>query len=177
MKVIQSCLTLWDPMSYTVHGIRQARILEWVAFPISRGSSHNPRLKPGLLHCGQILYQLSHKGSSRILKWIDYPFSSGSSRPRNRTRFSCVAGGFFTNWAIREALMLWRRAWQPPPVFLPGDSPRTEEPGGLLSLGSQALWQKVKTRREHLHFNFQAIGLIQTHTFHHRSPMDPHGPI
>ena len=32
-------LTLCDPMDYTVHGILQARILEWVAFPFSRGSS------------------------------------------------------------------------------------------------------------------------------------------
>ena len=39
VKVAQSCLTLCDPMDYTVHGILQARILEWVAFPISRGSS------------------------------------------------------------------------------------------------------------------------------------------
>ena len=39
MKVIQSCLTLWDPMDCTVHGILQARILEWVAFPFSRGTS------------------------------------------------------------------------------------------------------------------------------------------
>ena len=39
MKVAQSCLTLWDLMAYTVHGILQARILEWVAFPFSRGSS------------------------------------------------------------------------------------------------------------------------------------------
>ena len=31
----------------------------------------------------------------------------------------------------------WRKAWQPPPVFLPGESPWTEEPGGLLSMGSQ----------------------------------------
>ena len=31
--------TLWDPMDYTVHGILQARKLEWVAFPFSRGSS------------------------------------------------------------------------------------------------------------------------------------------
>jgi len=34
---------------------------------------------PGLPHCRQILYQLSHKGSPRILEWIAYPFSSGSS--------------------------------------------------------------------------------------------------
>ena len=38
MKVSLSCPTLCDPIDYTVHGILQARILEWVAFP-SRGSS------------------------------------------------------------------------------------------------------------------------------------------
>ena len=52
---------------------------------------------PGLQYCRQILYQLSHKGSPRILKWVAYPFSSRSSRPRNGTRVSCIAGGFFTN--------------------------------------------------------------------------------
>ena len=39
VKVAQSCPTLWDPMEYTVHGILQAKILEWVVFPFSRGSS------------------------------------------------------------------------------------------------------------------------------------------
>ena len=39
VKVTQSCPTLWDPVDYTVHGILQARILEWIAFPFSRGSS------------------------------------------------------------------------------------------------------------------------------------------
>ena len=57
----------------------------------------------GLLHCGQILYQLSPKGSPGILEWVAYPFSSRSSWPRNRTRVSCITGRFFTNWAIREA--------------------------------------------------------------------------
>ena len=57
---------------------------------------------PGLLHCRQILYQLSHKGSPRILEWVAYSFSKWSSWPRNRTRVSCIAVGFFTNWAIRE---------------------------------------------------------------------------
>ena len=42
--VTQSCLTLCDPMDYSspgssVHGISQARILEWVAISFSRGSS------------------------------------------------------------------------------------------------------------------------------------------
>ena len=35
VKVAQSCPTLCDPMDYTVHGILQARILEWVAVPFS----------------------------------------------------------------------------------------------------------------------------------------------
>jgi len=39
MKVAQLCLTLCDPMDYTVHGVLQARILEWVAILFSRGSS------------------------------------------------------------------------------------------------------------------------------------------
>ena len=39
MKVVQLCPTLCDPMDYAAHGTLQARILEWVAFPFSRGSS------------------------------------------------------------------------------------------------------------------------------------------
>ena len=39
VKVTQLCLTLCDPKDYTVHGILQARILEWVAFSFSRASS------------------------------------------------------------------------------------------------------------------------------------------
>ena len=39
VKVTQSCPILCDPMAYTIHGILQARILKWVAFPFSRGSS------------------------------------------------------------------------------------------------------------------------------------------
>ena len=63
VKVVQLCLTLCNPMDYTVHGILQARILEWVAVPFSRGSS----------------------------------------QPRDRTQVSHIAGGYFTNWATREA--------------------------------------------------------------------------
>ena len=41
---------------------------------------------------------------ARILECVADPFSSGSYLPRNRTGVSCIAGGFFTNLAIREAL-------------------------------------------------------------------------
>ena len=36
VKVARLCPTLCDPMDYTVHGILQARTLEWVAFPFHR---------------------------------------------------------------------------------------------------------------------------------------------
>ena len=76
----------WSTLHFLLQGI----------FPTQGSNS-------GLPHCRKILYQLSHKGSPKILEWVTYPFSSGSSQHRNRTRVSCIAGGFFTNWAIREA--------------------------------------------------------------------------
>ena len=48
-KVARLCLTLCDPMDYIVHGILQARTLEWVAFPFSRGSSQ-PRDRTQVSH-------------------------------------------------------------------------------------------------------------------------------
>ena len=45
LKVVQSCPTLCDTTDHTVHGILQARILEWVVMPSSRGSSQ-PRIEP-----------------------------------------------------------------------------------------------------------------------------------
>ena len=61
-------------------------------------------LNPGFPRCGQIVYQLSHMWSPRIREWVAYPFASGSSWAWNWTRDSCVVGGFFTNWAIRETV-------------------------------------------------------------------------
>ena len=65
---------------------------------------------PGVPHCRWILYQLSHKGSPRILEWVAYPFASRSSWPKNWTGVSCIAGRFFTTWAMREAPDLLERA-------------------------------------------------------------------
>ena len=100
VKATQLCLTLFDPVDYTVCGILRARILEWVAFPFSRGSSQ-PREWTQVSHIAGGF--LSHQGSPRILEWIAYPFFSGSSQPRNRTGVPCIAGRFFTNWAMKEA--------------------------------------------------------------------------
>ena len=80
-----------------------------VIFP-TQGS--NARLP----HCRRILNQLSHRGSLRILEWVACLFSRGSSWPRNQTWVSCIAGQFFTNWAIREAL---------PPLYAKQDKKKT----------------------------------------------------
>ena len=59
-SVAKLCLTLFDPMDcsppgFSVHGIFQARTLQWDAISFSRGSSWPGGLNPGLLHCRQIL--------------------------------------------------------------------------------------------------------------------------
>ena len=104
VKVAQSCPALYNSMDCIVYGIFQVRILEWVAIPFSMGCSQ-PRDQTQVSHCcGKILYHLSHQGSPRILEWVACLFSSGSSWPRNWTGVSCIAGRYFTSWAIREAL-------------------------------------------------------------------------
>ena len=97
----------WNPPGQNT-GVSSLSLLQGI-FP-TQGSN------PALLHCRQILYQLSHKGSPRILEWVGYPFSKGSSRPRNWTRVSCFAGGFFTNWAIRGAHSMLNHCFLPPPI-------------------------------------------------------------
>ena len=47
VKVTQSCLALCNPVDYTIHGILQARILQWEAYPFSSGSSR-PRNQTGV---------------------------------------------------------------------------------------------------------------------------------
>ena len=91
-----------------VYGATQSWIrLKWLSsssLSLFQGIFPTQGSNPGRPHCRRILYQLSHKGSPRILEWVAYPFSRGSSQSRNQTRVSCIAGGFLTNWAIRETL-------------------------------------------------------------------------
>ena len=53
-------------------------------------TSHQASLSVGILH-------------ARILEWVAMPSSRGSSQPRDQTQVSLIAGGFFTDWAPREA--------------------------------------------------------------------------
>ena len=69
----------------------------------SPGKNTGEGSNPGLMYFRWIRYHLNHQGSPRILEWVAYPFSRWSSGPRNWTRLSNIAGGFFTSWATREA--------------------------------------------------------------------------
>ena len=100
VKVAQSCPALCDPMDYTVRGILQARILVWVAFPFSRGLP-NPGIKLTSSELQMDSFSAGHKGSPRIPEWVAYHYTNRSSQPR----VSCIAGTFFTNQAIKEALI------------------------------------------------------------------------
>ena len=84
----------WNPPGQNP-GVGSLSLLQGI-FP-TQGSN------PGLPHCRRILYHMSHQETPWILEWVAYPFSRGSSWPRNQTRVSCIAGGFFTNWGIRKA--------------------------------------------------------------------------
>ena len=60
-----------------------------------------------------------------------------------RIHLQCRRPGF-DPWIAKIS---WRRAWQPTPVFLPGESPWMEEPGGLQSVGSQRVGHDWVTKR------------------------------
>ena len=128
-EVAQSCPTFIDPKDcslpgFSLHGILQARVLEWVAISSSRGSSW-PRNRtwvsciPGkhfnLWATREVSESESHSVMSdslrphelysilqaRILEWLAFPFSRGSSQPRDGIQVSYKAGRCFTN---REVL-------------------------------------------------------------------------
>ena len=87
--VAQSCPILCDtmdcsPTSSSVHGISQARILEWVAIFLPVGSSQpRDQIDVSCITCiaGTFFYHLSHQGSPRTLEWVAYPFSKDLPYP------------------------------------------------------------------------------------------------
>ena len=83
----QSCPTLCNPMDYTVHGILQARILEGVAVPFSRGSSQ-PRVRTRVSCIGGRFFTVWATREAQDTE--PNPFSRGSPRPRNRTGVSAL---------------------------------------------------------------------------------------
>ena len=100
VQVPQSCLTLCDSMDSPWKSPVQNSGVDILS--LLQGIFQTKGLNPGLPHCRQILYHLSHQGSPRILEWVAYPFSSGSFPPRNWTRVSCIADRSFTSWTTKE---------------------------------------------------------------------------
>ena len=105
--VTQSSLTLCDAMDCSqpgssLHGDSPGKNTGVGCHALLKGIFPIQGSNPGLLHCRQILYHLSHQGSPRILEWVAYPFSRGSSWHRNQTGLSYTADGFFSSWATRE---------------------------------------------------------------------------
>ena len=64
----------------TIQSMEFSRSEYWSGYqyPLLQGIFPTQGSNPGLSHCREILYQLSHQGSPRILKWVAYPFSRGS---------------------------------------------------------------------------------------------------
>ena len=74
----------WGPMDCSLsgsslQGILQARILEWVAISFSRGIFLTQELNPGLLHCRQMIYQVSYEGSPTEETLADFIFLGSKS--------------------------------------------------------------------------------------------------
>ena len=96
VKIAQSCLTLH------LHGLYSpwnslGQNTEVGSLSLLQGIFPTQGLNPGLLHCRQILYQLSHKGSPRMLEWVAYPSPVDLPNPGIEPGVSYIAGGFFTN--------------------------------------------------------------------------------
>ena len=96
-EVTQSCPILGDPMDCSppgssIHGMFQARILEWVAISFSKGTSWPRGSNLRLLHCRQMPYRLSHKGSHRNTL-IEYANSRANERLHFHFSLSCFGEG------------------------------------------------------------------------------------
>ena len=107
--VTQSCLTLCDPMDYTVHGILQARILDCISFRFSRRSSQ-PRDRTQVSHIAGGFFTSWAKGSPKLLShvWL-----------------------FATPWVIQSMEFSRPEYWSGYPFPSPGDLPN---PGSNPSL-------------------------------------------
>ena len=124
VEVTQSCPTLCDTIDYTVHGILQARILQWEAFPFSRGSSQ-PR---GWTQYGPLLL-LSHFSHVRLCAtpWMaahQAPLSLGFSRQEHWSGLPFPSpmhesGKWKVNvksfGRVRPSVTPWTTAYQAPP--------------------------------------------------------------
>ena len=124
------CLILCDPMNCSlpdssVHGIFQARILEWVAFP-TPGNLTDTTLTNGDFHykCKCIL----QKGNINLGR--GFPLAQDLTYTLQCRRY------VFDSWVGK---IPWRREWQPTPVFLPAESQGQRSLAGYSPQGHKEL--------------------------------------
>ena len=108
VKVTQPCLTLCHLMDCRVQGNLQATILEWVAVPLSRGSSQPRDWTQVSRIAGWFFTSWATRGAKNT-RMSSLFLLQDSSWPKNRTGVSCIASRFF------------RRERLPTPVFQPGE--------------------------------------------------------
>ena len=77
---------------------------------------------------------------------------------KKKTHLQCGRPGF-SPWVGKIS---WRRSWQPTPVFLPGESPWTEEPGRLQSIGLQRVGHDWVTKHSPQHSLWKVISSVCT---------------
>ena len=81
-----------------VHGVttNQTGLSDWTEVKVKVAQSF-------LTLCDPMDYIVHGILQAEVLEWVAIPFSRISSQPRDRTRVSYIAGGFFTSWATKEA--------------------------------------------------------------------------
>ena len=145
-KLLQLCPALCNPMDHTlpddsVPGLLQTRMLEWVAMPSSRGSSH-PRIEPSSLVWPQLAGGFFTTSTTSPIHLVPkhslWPFPEKAIAPHPSTLAWKIPWmeepGRLQSMGLRRVghhwvtslslftVMHWRRKWQPTPVFLPRES-------------------------------------------------------
>ena len=130
-------------MDYTVHGILQARILEWVDFPFSRRSSQPGKWTRVSCHCRWIPYQLSYQGSpvqtdtvfSIKLRFIKY---------EREKKFIFKGLNFMLEKAMapHSSTLAWKIPWTK----------------SLVGCSPWGRWGSGTTERLHFHFSLSCTG-------------------
>ena len=110
----------------SVHGIFQARILEWVAISFSRGlSQHRDQTRSPALRANPLPSEPAGKPLHVYMKWINlwhrsiaFPGGWAAKNPLDKQETQEMRV-----WSLGQKIP-WRKKWQPTPVFLPGESHR-----------------------------------------------------
>ena len=127
-----------SPPGSSVHGILQARRLEWVAISSSRGSSR-PRDRPRSPALQADTLTSEPLGKSTLTNPIRTPV----------LRYICVVG------YVCVDILLWRKQWHPTPVLLPGKSHGQRSQVGYSPRGPK---ESDTTERLHFHFSLSCFG-------------------